>query len=390
MARVAHIIPTDQIALRMKSRLQRIQEAGFELTVICGPSGFGDKLADCGFEVIHIPFAREIEPLTDLRCLLALRSVLARGRYDIVHSHNPKGTLLGTFAARLAQVPIAVHTVYGFLFRETTRGLYHILAWCLERWGALWSHHVFFQCQEDFTYARKHHWKRERFLHVIGGGIDERRFDRDEASVDRPAARAKLGFGEQHVVVGMVGRLVEEKGWIEFFQMARRISLEFDHARFLAIGIVETDQSDSLDPRTLIAECDLTDRVVLLEDQSDMPELYSCMDIAVLPSHREGIPRALSEAGAMGAAMVASNIRGCREVITHEETGLLFPLEDVDALTESVRRLLMDGHLLQRLAKAGRQSVIQEHTEGLSCARVTECYRMLLDAQTVDNPERLD
>ena len=364
----------------MRGRLQRLQESGFDLSVICGSTGHSDRLAACGLNVIHVPFAREPEPLTDLRCLWAIRRVLVRGRFDIVHSHNPKGTLLGPVAGKLARVPIVTHTVYGLLFNENSGGLYRILAKGAERWCAFWCDYLLFQCREDYEHATAHRWKREGHLHFIGGGIDEHRFNRDSYPGAREITRRRLGFTEDDLVIGMVGRFVAEKGWIEFFHMARHIAAEFERARFLAIAIIDEGQSDALDPSAMVADSGVADKLVLLENQTDMPELYTCMDIAVLPSHREGIPRALSEAGSMGVAMVASDTRGCREVVIHRETGLLFPMKDIDGLTDSIRQLLLDGALRRRLAEAGRDHIHSEHTEGRAHSRLRACYREFIDA----------
>ena len=101
-ARIAHIVPTDRIAyLMLYARLQRLRELGYELSVICGAVGYADQLRQSGVDVIHIPFAREIAPWTDLRCAHSLMRVLRRERYDAVHTHNPKGGPL----VRLFAVP---------------------------------------------------------------------------------------------------------------------------------------------------------------------------------------------------------------------------------------------------------------------------------------------
>ena len=101
------------------------------------------------------------------------------------------------------------------------------------------------------------------------------------------------------------------------------------------------EQSDAIDAAAVARQFGV-ERCVLLEDRLDMPELYMSMDLCVLPSYREGLPRCLLEAGAMGVAAAATDIRGCREVIVDGETGLLFPLKDVGGFAAVVERVLTD------------------------------------------------
>ena len=105
-----------------------------------------------------------------------------------------------------------------------------------------------------------------------------------------------------------------------------------------------------------------------------MPELYASMDVAVLPSHREGIPRAIMEASAMGVAVIASDIRGCREVIVHQETGMLFPARDVPAFVAAVESLLSDAQLRRSLGDAGSRRVFGNFTEDRTTGRLMAFY----------------
>jgi glycosyltransferase involved in cell wall biosynthesis len=378
--RIAHLVPTDRIAyLLLRANLLRLREAGYAVGLICGRVGeWGEELRREGVEVYHIPFAREPAPATDLRCAAALYRLLRRERFALLHSHNPKGGLLGPVVGKLARVPVVVHTVHGFLFNENARGPHRWLALAAERWTASWCDHLLFQSQEDYAYARDHGFKARNRLHLVGNGIDERRFDPDQHPQARQRKRAELGLAEDHLVVGMVGRLVREKGFVEFFEMAGRVARQEPRARFLVVGIREEEQSDAIDPQALIATHGLEGRCLVLEQRRDMPELYRCMDLAVLPSHREGIPRALLEAGAMGVPIAASDIRGCREVIVDGLNGVLFPLKDVDAFTAGVRRLLEDEGERRRLGQAARERVRQEYTEARTAERLIGCYRQFL------------
>jgi glycosyltransferase involved in cell wall biosynthesis len=346
--------------------------------VICGKAGYGDRLREAGIPVHHIPFAREVAPWTDARCLRALAATLRRGRYDIAHSHNPKGTLLGPVAARLAGVPVVAHTVHGFLFNESTTGVRRLLALGAERWCAMWCHQLLFQSAEDHAFALAHGFKRRDQLHLVGNGIDERRFDPARYPGAREVTRQALGFGDDDLVVGMVGRFVREKGFAELAAMAGRVAGREPRLRLLVVGIAEPEQSDAVDPKALLAAAGAADRAVVLEQRHDMPELYLAMDLAVLPSYREGIPRALLEAAAMGVPIAATAIRGCREVIVDGETGVLFGLRDTDSFVDAVTGLLLDPGRRRRLGAAARHHILANYTEGQTAARLVSCYRRAL------------
>ncbi|MFC1525301.1 glycosyltransferase family 4 protein [Candidatus Latescibacterota bacterium] len=388
-ARVAHVTPTDRIAyLLLRARLTRLQQAGYGITVVCGraaddsPAGidYGEALRRSGLSVLYIPFAREIQPRTDLRCAAALVRVVRQGSFDLVHSHNPKGGLLVPPLARLAGAPAVLHTVHGLLFNDGTRGLHRWAAMAAERWTAAWSHHLLFQSAEDYELARSRRYKSPDRLHLVGNGIDELRFDPELYPEGRATKRRELGYQPEDLVVGMVGRLVREKGYEEYFAMAGRVAAAVPQARFLVVGITEADQTDAVDAARLVAENGLEGRCLLLEQREDMPELYLSMDMAVLPSHREGIPRALMEASSMGLPVVATDIRGCREVIADGHTGLLFPLTDTEAFTAAVRQLTDDADLRRRMGQMGRERIQALYTESATTRRVAACYEAALSA----------
>jgi len=379
--RVAHVFPTDRVAYLMRARLMRLQESGIEVAVICGDRGYVEHLRNCDLEVLPIPFAREVAPWSDMRCVWALREALRAGSFDIMHSHNPKGTLLGPFTAQWANVPLVVHTVHGFLFNENSRGLHRMAAVAAERWCAHWSDHLLFQSEADYDYAVKARFKEPARLHWIGNGVDERRFDPERYPDARRQTRASLGFGEDELVVGMVTRLVREKGCVEFFEMAARVAERNSRVRFLLVGISERrEQSDAIDAAAVARQFGVEERCVLLEDRLDMPELYMSMDLCVLPSYREGLPRCLLEAGAMGVAAAATDIRGCREVIVDGETGLLFPLKDVGGFVAVVERMLADEKLRAKLAQGGQLRTRERYVESLVTERVVGLYKSGLGA----------
>jgi glycosyltransferase involved in cell wall biosynthesis len=107
-------------------------------------------------------------------------------------------------------------------------------------------------------------------------------------------------------------------------------------------------------------------------------ELYALMDVLALPSHREGIPRSLNEASAMGVPCVVTNIRGCREVVAHDRNGLSVPLGNIQALANAIVELLTNREKAQRMGQEGRRIALERFDEQLVFARVQEEYARLL------------
>jgi glycosyltransferase involved in cell wall biosynthesis len=174
----------------------------------------------------------------------------------------------------------------------------------------------------------------------------------------------------------MVGRLVREKGYLEFFAAARALREQFPAARFVVVGPMENEKQDALGPDTARAY-GLGEEIQFLGMRSDMPALYAQMDVLVLPSHREGFPRAPMEAAAMGVPTVATNIRGCREVVVAGESGLLVPLRDPPALAAALSRLLREPALRQTMGEAARRRALSHFDEQVVFARVADTYRRL-------------
>jgi glycosyltransferase involved in cell wall biosynthesis len=251
-----------------------------------------------------------------------------------------------------------------------------------EFWTARFAHRLLSQSREDIQVAARVHLKSAELIDYIGNGIDIKRFHPGVAVGARERLRAELGIRSGEVVVGMVGRLVREKGFLEFFEAMREVMAIRPNVRTLIIGPTEKDQSDGLDPVALASTLDPS-RTAWLGHRNDIPELYSAMDVFALPSYREGVPRVLMEASAMGLPVVASNIRGCREVLKDGETGILIEPRQVQPLRTAILRLVDDGTLRAAMGRAGRAHIEKEFDAELVLDRLAAYYR-----RTVNN-ERL-
>ena len=161
------------------------------------------------------------------------------------------------------------------------------------------------------------------------------------------------------MVIGLVGRLVREKGYREVFEAARAVRAAHPHVRFVIAGPADLDKADAITQ----AELDQAAKaagVDFLGMRADVERLYPAFDVYVLASHREGFPRSAMEAAAMGLPIVATDIRGCRQVIDHDVTGLLVPVRDAAGLAHAIGALVTDPQRSARMAAASRAKAVAE------------------------------
>ena len=377
--KVAHVTTVD-LSLRylLLNQLERIRDEGYDVVGISAPGPDVPFLEAHGIPHFAVPMTRRFTPVADLRALWALMRLMREERFDVVHTHTPKAGLLGQLAARLAGVPVVVNTLHGFYFHEGSKPLPRRFYIWMERIAARCSDVILSQNREDMATATEEHIARPELLKWLGNGIDVGRFDRrriSEAALEQ--LRSQIGLDPKAPVVGFVGRLVEEKGILELLQAAKTVIAELPNTQFLIIGPYDEEKPDALRP-DVAERYGIAEHCRFLGMRDDMPELYALMDVLVLPSHREGFPRAPMEASAMGVPSVVTDIRGCREAVEHGVNGLLFPVRDADALARAILELLEDEVLRKRMGAEARAMAEERFDEQRVFDRVLEEYKRLL------------
>jgi glycosyltransferase involved in cell wall biosynthesis/ribosomal protein S18 acetylase RimI-like enzyme len=309
--------------------------------------------------------------VADLRAAVQLWKVLRREGIQILHTHNPKPGVYGRLVGRLAGVPVIVNTIHGLYATEDDHWTKRAVVYGLEAFSAWFSNEELAQNPEDIDLLRRLRFYPASKLRLLGNGVDLARFEPGVARQGRAAVRAELGVHEGQVVIGMVGRLVEEKGYREFFGAARL--LDRDRYVFVAVGPDDPDKADALDRS--IVDTAQADGVRFLGMRTDVDRLYGGFDVFALPSYREGFPRAAMEAAASGLPIVATNIRGCRQVVEDGRTGLLIPVADTSGLAAAVERLANDADLRHRMGEAAHLKARSEFDERLVVGTVLDAYR---------------
>lgn len=361
--RLVHVTTSDvSLALLLGPQLRAFVDAGMEVTGVSAPGPFVGQLAEWG--VRHQPLhhaTRSVAPAKDLAALFELERLLRRLRPDIVHTHNPKPGLYGRLAARAARVPGIVNTVHGLYATPEDPPTRRAVVYGLERLASSCSQVELVQNPEDIPVLRRVGVPQEKLI-LLGNGVDLARFRPRPGPKDAAQARAAMGLATDAVVVGTVGRLVWEKGFRELFDAAAALRTARPEVVFAVVGPDDPAKADALGRDDLEA-ARAAARIVFTGERDDVEDLYPGFDIFVLPSYREGFPRSAMEAAASGLPVIATDIRGCRQVVSHGETGLLVPVRDSGALAGAIADLAGDADRRSALGAAGRRKAESEFDE---------------------------
>ena len=337
--RLAHLTTVDMsLYLLLETELRVDVAAGLEVLGLSAPGPYVDQVRALG--VTHVPLdslTRAWDPRRDAAAATSLTRQLRRLDLDILHTHNPKTGVIGRIAGRAARIPVIVNTCHGLWARPEDPVARRMMVYGAEAIAAQFSDFELYQNGDDSRTLRR--VVRRGRARVVGNGTDLERFHFDE--VGRKRVRSELGIADDELLVGGIGRRVAEKGIREYAAAARTLS---DTASFVWIGPDDPDKPDALSQEL--------DGVRFLPARSDMPAVYSALDVFVLPSYREGFSRSAMEAAACGRPMVLSDIRGCREIGEDGRHALFVPARDVPALAAALARLLGDPELRDRLGDA--------------------------------------
>jgi len=248
----------------------------------------------------------------------------------------------------------------------------------MERIVGRWSDIILSQNREDIQTAIDEDICKQNRIEFLGNGIDINNFNLSKISEkDKARKRKEIGLPEGKKIIGFVGRLVIEKGVLDLINAAKVVVQDSNEVHFLFVGPIDHVKKDAIHPqRDAIG---VSDFCSFIGFQEDMPIIYSLMDVFVLVSYREGFPRSLMEASAMQVPCIATDIRGCREVVEEGKNGLLIPLGDPQALTQAILKLLKNPALARKMGNIGRQMAIKRFDEQEVFTKVIQTYQTLLE-----------
>jgi glycosyltransferase involved in cell wall biosynthesis len=355
------LVATVPFVLRhhLRSQIQAAISAGHEVHLVSSAaSDFQDEIRDdcdiagAHFHAIEIP--RKISPTADLRALVILYNYFRKTRFDIVHSVTSKAGLLCALAAKMARVPIRLHTFAGQPWARLS-GPARWIARACDRIVIRVNTQCYADSESQKTFLVEEGIGRSDSIKTLGAGsiagVDLVRFSPGRFEKDR--IRAELAIPLNARVIVFVGRVARDKGIRELVAAFDRLSrMGAENICLLIVGPLESAQETLAEDTRGIMD---RDHRIKMIGYSDEPEKYLAIaDVFCLPSYREGFGSVVIEAAAMGVPSVVTRVVGLVDAVEEEETGLFVPPNDVDALAGALARLLGDDELRERMGLAAK------------------------------------
>ncbi len=340
--------------------MREIRARGHDVIGACAEGKFLEIPRAEGFHIVPVPFARRMSPLAHWRAFWFLVSLFRRERPDLVHAHMPISGFLARMAAWWAGVPRIACTCHGFWFNYPGNPARRVIGFMMEFLAARVTTTFLTVSEEEARDARRLWISRNAVS--VGNGRDPAVFRPDPAARDR--IRGELGVNGDRVVVIAVSRLVRHKGYRELSTAMHAVPA----AELWVVG-ERLDSDRGEDMLAVLHDAGLGGRLRVLGYRTDVAALLAAADIFALPSYFEGLPMSVIEAMLTGLPVVATDIRGPREQVVPEVTGLLVTPTTIAPLAEALLRLAGDPAARAAMGAAGRARALDLYDEAKVLAR---------------------
>lgn len=369
--RLLYVVTEDWYFLSHRLPMARAaRAAGFEVHVATNNGTDADDIRREGFTVHPVRFGRgRVSPVRSIRTVMALRKIYRAVAPAIVHHVAVQPSVLGILASvGLGFASIYAITGLGHAFisksgtaRSLRTGIGVLLRFGLNRRRAVGV----VQNPDDRDMLTSLGVKPDHIVLIPGSGIDADRL----RPIPEPGGPVTAAY---------VGRMLDDKG-VRTLMAAHRIVRESDTRCDLLLAGTPDPANPASIPQLEVAAWGREPGVTWLGQVADISTVWQRAHIAVLPSRREGLPKSLLEAAACGRPLIATDVPGCREIVIHEKTGLLVPVDDAQALADAIVRLARSSSLRIRLGVAARRLVDERFSADLIGKATVALYRRLLD-----------
>ncbi len=322
-------------------------EAGYEVHIVTKDTGLRGEIESHGLRFIDVPFERTgTNPFHELKCILRLWHLYRTCKPDVIHHVSLKASLLGCMAAKLSGCKRVVNAIsgFGYNFTDGRNGLLQRVLRCIMPIAyKSRKFHYIFQNPDDVEQFKNMHYAPEHHIHLISGsGVDLREFAHHPETA-KPKVRVILP-----------ARMLYDKGVMEFIEAAERIRDKVEYsAEFVLAGSCDMQNPAGIPEVVLRGKTDGS-YIRWIGFCDDMYSVLTESDVVVLPSYREGLPKSLIEACAVGRPIITTDAIGCRECVIDGWNGYIVPVKEPSALAEKMLHLISDRPERERMGNNGR------------------------------------
>lgn len=355
-------------------------EKGFEVHAVCTADEYTNQLPKDNITFHNVKIDRAINPIGNLKSITEMIKIFKKVKPEIVHVHTPVAAVLGRIAAKIAGVPNVIYTAHGFYFHDGMSKTKYKLFFTIEKYiGRLFTDYIFTQSKEDFDLAVQNKFlNNNNYLHISNGIDLENQFNLSNINNNEIVEfRKKLNIKDGDIVFTFLGRMVKEKGIIELLEAFNILSSENQNVKLLCMGSMPVSERDGT-VGELLNKYE-NKQIIFLGQVSSPEKYYAVSDVFVLPSYREGMPRSIIEAMAMKNAIIATDIRGSREEVSHKDNGYLVEVRNIPELLEAMRYLTNHPDKIESMKESGYKKTLAEYDEELVVGKQLEVFNQILE-----------
>jgi glycosyltransferase involved in cell wall biosynthesis len=329
--------------------IRGLQQAGYAITVVAPTDAHVEKLKDlgCAYQPIFLDKGKT-NPAKDLYSIIQFYKTYRRLRPDAILNFTIKNNIYSTLAAACLRIPVINNiTGLGYLFINNTLSSH--IAKFLYRLTQKHAAKVFFQNPDDRDVFLQHHLVPKQLTDLLpGSGIDLTQF-------------TPVGTPQSDITTFLLfGRMLYDKGIQEYVDAARMLQQKYPQARFLLLGPIDTDNPQAI-PAQQIQAWQAQGIIEYLPGRAEVKDIIAQADCVVLPSYREGLPRALLEASAMAKPMITTDVPGCRAVVAHGVNGYLCQARNARDLAEKLAQFIQLPNSARKTMGAAARKKVAQH-----------------------------
>ncbi|MEJ2627862.1 MAG: glycosyltransferase family 4 protein [bacterium] len=354
--------------------LEKLDKNKYDITLLCGKSGQWIQRAHSipDIKIIFInELIRKIHCFYDIIALIKIFFYIKKNKFSLVHTHSSKAGFSGRIAAKMAGVPVIIHTIHGFPFHDYMNPVKKIFFIILERLLAKISTKLITVSKLNLKKALDLKIDQDNKFVNIYSGIE---FEKFEKRIQQRKIRNNLNIDDNIKVISLIGRLSKQKAPQYLLKAVPEIISQYPDVLFLLVGDGELKKYLI----KLTKKLNIIDKVLFLGFRKDIPEILQITDIFVLTSLWEGLGRSLTEAMYMGKPVIATRVEGVPEIVQHEKTGLLVKPKDYKGVATSINKLLGNPRFREKLGKNAHALVAKKFSAEKMVKAIDSVYQKII------------